>query len=214
MCCRMGGGGGSLVERGGIFWKGAEIPSSTQVDCGVCGRFFSAGSCELAILATQSHAQVMPPCDCVANSVRLAVEYREIVAMGVNFGLMALSEISARGGAFGFGPLSKRASPDFCIRGTKRVFFFRGGNSPVQPLMMDGVVLRPPRGHTYVSKAYNNQLLYMRGVYIVKSIIYYVYYYFYGLFYNDASTNRRTCSEPEVMVVPPMQSTGGDHHRT
>ena len=54
----------------------------------------------------------------------------------------------------------------------------------------------------------------MRGVYIVKSMIYYVYYYFYGLFYDDASTNRRTCSEPEVMVVPPMQSTGGDHHLT
>ncbi len=49
-----------------------------------------------AILVTQTHAQVMPPCDCVANSVRLAVEYREIVATGVNFGLMALSEISAR----------------------------------------------------------------------------------------------------------------------
>ena len=76
------GGGGSLVERGGIFWTGAEIPSSTQVDCGVRGRFFSARSCELAILATQSHAQVMPPCDCVANSVRPAVEYREIVATG------------------------------------------------------------------------------------------------------------------------------------
>ncbi len=61
---------------------GAEIPSSAQVDCGVHGRFFSAGSCVLAILATQSHAQVMPPCNCVANSVRLAVEYREIVATG------------------------------------------------------------------------------------------------------------------------------------
>ena len=54
----------------------------------------------------------------------------------------------------------------------------------------------------------------MRGFYIVKSMIYYVYYYFYGLFYDDASTNRRTCSELEVMAVPPMQSTGGDHHRT
>ena len=96
--------GGSLVEQeGSIFWTGAEIPSLTQADYGVRGRFFSAGSCELAILATQSHAQVMPPCDCVANSVRLAVDYREIVATGVDFGLMALSEISARGGVFGFG---------------------------------------------------------------------------------------------------------------
>ena len=54
----------------------------------------------------------------------------------------------------------------------------------------------------------------MRGVYIVKSmIVYYVYYYFYGLFYDDASTNRRTCSEPEVMAtLPRMQSTGSNHH--
>ena len=96
-----GRGGGSLVVRGGIFRTGAEIPSSTQVDCDVRGWFFSAGSCELAILATQWHAQVMPPCHCVANSVRLAVEYREIVATGVDFGSMALSKISARGGVFG-----------------------------------------------------------------------------------------------------------------
>ena len=47
-----GGGGGSLVERGGIFWTGAEIPSSTRADCGVRGRFFSLGNRELAILAT------------------------------------------------------------------------------------------------------------------------------------------------------------------
>ena len=97
-----GRGGGSLVERGGIFRTGAEIPSSTQVDCDVRGWFFSAGSCELAILATQWHAHVMPPCHCVANSVRLAVEYCEIVATGVDFGSMALSKISARGGVFGF----------------------------------------------------------------------------------------------------------------
>jgi len=46
------GGSGSLVERGGIFWTGAEIPSSTRADCGVRGRFFSLGNRELAILAT------------------------------------------------------------------------------------------------------------------------------------------------------------------
>jgi hypothetical protein len=45
------GGGGSLVERGGIFWTGAEIPSSTRADCGVRGRFLSLGNRELAILA-------------------------------------------------------------------------------------------------------------------------------------------------------------------
>ena len=53
-------------------------------------------------MAMQWHAQVMPPCHCVTNSVRLAVEYREIVATGVDFGSMALSKISARGGVFGF----------------------------------------------------------------------------------------------------------------
>jgi hypothetical protein len=46
------GGGGSLVERGGNFWTGADIPSSTRADCGLRGRFFSLGNCELTILAT------------------------------------------------------------------------------------------------------------------------------------------------------------------
>jgi hypothetical protein len=82
--------GGSLVEREGIFRTGAEIPSLTQAEYGVRGWFFSAGSCEIAILATQSHIHVMPLCDCVANSVRLTVEYHEIVATGVDhIGLMA-----------------------------------------------------------------------------------------------------------------------------
>ena len=54
----------------------------------------------------------------------------------------------------------------------------------------------------------------MRRVLVVKTRIYYDYYYFYGLLSLNKSTNRRTCSKPEVMVVPPMQSTGGDHHRT
>ena len=47
-----GRGSGSLVEQGGIFWTGAEIPSSTRADCGVRGQFFSLGNRELAILAT------------------------------------------------------------------------------------------------------------------------------------------------------------------
>jgi hypothetical protein len=71
--------------------------------------------------------------------VRLAVEYREIVATGVDFGLMALSEISARGGAFGFGPPSIRERPAcqlfFAYVEQKREFFLCGRNSPVQPLI-------------------------------------------------------------------------------
>ena len=54
----------------------------------------------------------------------------------------------------------------------------------------------------------------MRRVLVVKTIILYVYYYNYGLLSQNESTNRRTCSKPEVTVIPPMQSTGGDHHRT
>jgi hypothetical protein len=46
------GGGGSLVERGGTFWTGVEITSSTRADCCMRGQFFSLGNRELAILAT------------------------------------------------------------------------------------------------------------------------------------------------------------------
>ncbi len=54
----------------------------------------------------------------------------------------------------------------------------------------------------------------MRRVLVIKTRIYYKYYYFYDLFRHDESTYRHTRSEPDVMVVPPMQSTGGDNHRT
>jgi hypothetical protein len=54
----------------------------------------------------------------------------------------------------------------------------------------------------------------MRRVLIVKTRIYYDYYYFYGLYCQDKSTNRRTRSKPDVMVIPPMQSTGSNNHRT
>ena len=80
-----GGGGGSLVERGGIFWMGAEIPSSTRADCGVRGWFFSLGNRKLAILVTLSHAQVKPTCDYVAKSVASWYEHREIVPTGGKF---------------------------------------------------------------------------------------------------------------------------------
>ncbi len=39
--------------------------------CMLCRQFFSAGSCNLVMLALQKHAQVMPPCDYVANTMRL-----------------------------------------------------------------------------------------------------------------------------------------------
>jgi hypothetical protein len=51
----------------------------------LCGRFFSAGSWELAILSTQSHDQVMPPCDCVANAMSSPYIHREYFATGVDF---------------------------------------------------------------------------------------------------------------------------------
>ena len=65
------GGGGLLVTRRGLFRMGAEIPSLSQADCGMCGRFFSMGSRKLTILATQWHTHVNPPCHCVANAVSL-----------------------------------------------------------------------------------------------------------------------------------------------
>ena len=63
------GGGWLTCCVRGTFPDGSENPIVIGADCGVRGRFFSTGSCELAILAIQLHAHVKPPCDCVTNAV-------------------------------------------------------------------------------------------------------------------------------------------------
>ena len=47
-----------------------DLPSSPQFWV-VCGGFISAGSGKHAFLATQSHAQVSTPCDCVAKTASM-----------------------------------------------------------------------------------------------------------------------------------------------
>ena len=47
-----GRGGSSLVERGGIFWTGAEIPSLTQVTVACLGSFSPLGVGSSQFLAT------------------------------------------------------------------------------------------------------------------------------------------------------------------
>ena len=70
--------GSLLVAQGGLFQMGVEIPSSSRADCGMCGRFFSAGSHELTILVTQWQVHVKPLCHCVANAVSSQYEHRKI----------------------------------------------------------------------------------------------------------------------------------------
>ena len=127
---------------------GAEIPSSSE-------RFFSSGSCELAILAMQSRTHVKPPCNCIANAVSSSYEHREIVPTGVDFDY----DGNRRGGGFWFHLRRVKgaaSSPDFfCVRGTKRSFSFHGRNSRVQPLIIahsDACSLHIPfRPVTFVS---------------------------------------------------------------
>jgi hypothetical protein len=82
----------------------------------------------------------MPPCRCVANSVKLVVEYRKIFATGVDIGFMVLSEILACSVLASVSKEKKERAPlaacqlFFAYVEQKGVFFHRGGNSPVQPL--------------------------------------------------------------------------------
>jgi len=79
----MGGGGGLLDARGGLFQMGVEIPSSSRADCGMRGRFFSAGSHELTILVTQWQAHVKLLCHCIVNRVGLNIPKIELLAIWV-----------------------------------------------------------------------------------------------------------------------------------
>ncbi len=74
---------GGSWEREGCLWPAAfaltrrvgALPLMTEEDLSsspqfwvVCGGFISAGSVKHAFLATQSHAQVSTPCDCIAKT--------------------------------------------------------------------------------------------------------------------------------------------------
>jgi len=70
-------GGGSLVGAGDsvVPWGGdatCQDGIGTMVWCNLwhfrqCGIIFTAGTQRLAILASQSHGEVLPPCDCEAR---------------------------------------------------------------------------------------------------------------------------------------------------
>ena len=80
------GRGENLTRRVGtlMLTTAEELPSS-RCFCAVGDIFFSAGSRELAILASQSHAQVKSPCDCVAKTLTLPQQWGNNNIAGVNF---------------------------------------------------------------------------------------------------------------------------------
>ena len=61
-----------------------ELPS-LRCFCAVGDIFFSVGSGELAILASQSHAQVISPCDCVAKTASSPQQWGDNNIAGVDF---------------------------------------------------------------------------------------------------------------------------------
>ena len=65
------------------------------VDCDV---FFTPGSARLAIPASQSHALVLPPCDCDARIGRNMKVCHVLNIKGVNFDEDGVEGKSARGG--------------------------------------------------------------------------------------------------------------------
>ena len=78
ICCTGGLMGRNVSLDGGgqltccvreTFPDGSGNPIVIGADYGVRGWFFSTGSRELAILATQLHAHVKHPCQCVTNAM-------------------------------------------------------------------------------------------------------------------------------------------------
>ena len=77
------GRGENLTCRVGtlLLMTAEELPSSWCF-CAVCDIIFSAGSGKLTILASQSHAQVESPCDCVAKTASLPQQWAIIISQG------------------------------------------------------------------------------------------------------------------------------------
>jgi hypothetical protein len=62
-----------------------ELPLS-RCFCAVGDIFFSIGSGKLAILASQSHAQVISPCDCEAKTASSPQQWGDNNIAGVDLG--------------------------------------------------------------------------------------------------------------------------------
>jgi len=79
------GRGENLTRRLGtlLLMTAEELPSS-RCFCAVGDIFFSAGSGELMILASQSHAQVISPCDCIAKTASSPQQWGDNNITGVN----------------------------------------------------------------------------------------------------------------------------------
>jgi len=102
---------GGLCRRTGVLgWRGQDLtrrvgtlPLTTAEDLPssrefweVCGDFISARRGKLAFLATQSHAQLSTPCDCVAKTASLPM----LMAITISQG-----SIYEEGVLYGFGDL-------------------------------------------------------------------------------------------------------------
>ncbi len=68
-----------------LLMTAEELPSS-RCFCAVGDIFFSAGSGKLTILASQSHAQVISPCDCVAKTTSSPQQWGDNYIAGVDLG--------------------------------------------------------------------------------------------------------------------------------
>jgi hypothetical protein len=81
------GRGENLTRRVGtlLLMTAEELPSS-RCFCAVCDIFFPAGSGKLTILALQSHARVISPCNCVAKTASSPQQWGDNNIAGVNLG--------------------------------------------------------------------------------------------------------------------------------
>ena len=129
-----GGGGGSLVEQGGIFWTGAEIPSSSRLIVASVGGVSPWGTARSRFWRRSRTRRKNPHATTSLNPWPRGMNIAKSSPQGVNFDTLALRN-NRRGRGFWFAA-ARLFFLFFCIRGTKReFFFFRGGNSPVQPLL-------------------------------------------------------------------------------
>ncbi len=81
------GQGENLTRRvGTLMLMTAEELPLLQCFCAVSNIFLTVGSGKLAILASQSHAQVISPCDCVAKTASSPQQWGDNNIAGVDVG--------------------------------------------------------------------------------------------------------------------------------
>ena len=68
-----------------MLMSAEELPS-LRCFCAVGDIFFTLGSSKLAILVSQSHAQVISPCDCVAKTASSPQQWGDNNIAGVDVG--------------------------------------------------------------------------------------------------------------------------------